>query len=518
MVLTFLIVMFIMVMQFLWKYIDELVGKGFTVELILELMGYAAVTLIPMAMPLALLLAALMTMGNLGEHSELLAMKAAGISLVRILAPMAVVSAIIAVVAFFIGNNVAPIAYRKMDTLIYSMRQKKPELIIRPSMFYSGIDNYTIRVDSVRNKPTMMFGIMIYDHSAGQGNVAVTVADSGNIDMSNDQKSLRVELFSGCVYEELEPNTFYSDEATLPARRVQFMRQVGLQKLEGFDFKREDDAIFKDDYMAMNITQISNYADSVQQIIDTCHSRCVSLVHRQLRYRPQPPHLDTSYLSKAVDSLLLDTSILAAAPADTPRVSTATLSHDTAQQADSALLQDTLQVPPLPFDSLFLASQLTVRRRYVDQALEAAQMAKEGLATLTDDRNYYQKRMVRYLVELHKKYTLAVACILFFLIGAPLGAIIKKGGFGVPTGISVLFFVVYYVISLTTEKFARQLAWDVVSGMWFSTWILIPVALILLYRATSEASMLQAKFWQPLLSKLQRAKHHQTTQENNATE
>ena len=495
MVLTFLIVMFIMVMQFLWKYIDELVGKGFTLDLILELMGYAAVTLIPMAMPLALLLAALMTMGNLGEHSELLAMKAAGISLVRILAPMAVVSTMIAVLAFFIGNNVAPVACRKMDSLIYSMRQKKPELIIRPGMFYNGIENYTIRVDSVRKKPAMMFGIMIYDHSAGLGNVAVTVADSGNIDMAADQQSLRVELFSGCAYEELEPNAFYAQEAALPARRVQFKRQVGLQKLEGFDFKREDENLFKDDYMAMNVAQIRHYADSVRQIIDTCHQRRLRLVLRQLRYRPAPESVDSATLKPGPDSLAADTqspaptAVLAAQPAP------ARPANDTAPLRGSAQLHDTLLLHPLPFDSIYQASARPDRRRYLGLALSRAQMAKEGLASLTDDHDYYQRRMVRYLVELHRKYTLSVACILFFFIGAPLGAIIKKGGFGVPTGISVLFFVVYYVVSLTTEKFARQLTWDVLPGMWFSTWILVPVALALLYRATNESSLLRGRLW-----------------------
>ena len=172
----------------------------------------------------------------------------------------------------------------------------------------------------------------------------------------------------------------------------------------------------------------------------------------------------------------------------------------------------------MPFDSIYQASARPDRRRYLGLALSRAQMAKEGLASLTDDHDYYQRRMVRYLVELHRKYTLSVACILFFFIGAPLGAIIKKGGFGVPTGISVLFFVVYYVVSLTTEKFARQLTWDVLPGMWFSTWILVPVALALLYRATNESSLLRGRLWPTWPARPRQAPRVKPSQPRDTTE
>lgn len=456
MLMTFCIVMFILLMQFLWKYIDDLVGKGLDAATILELLLYTGATLMPMAFPLAVLLASLMTLGNLGEHNELLAMKAAGISLVRIMRPLMIICILITIVAFLCANYVVPASALKMDTLIYSVQEQKPELVIRPGIFQNDIQDYSIRVASRDSKTNLMHDILIYDHSGNVGNVNVTCADSGYITVTDDQKYIMVELFSGETYEEVRDADNIDLNGDFPARRVSFSHQKFIKKLEGFGFEKKDEGIFSDSYNVLRLDQIWQYQDSLR-------AKSGELENDLLR------RLQLLYV--------------------TPKRAS----------ADSGRKVDTVDV-----SALFASAEQGEKLRCLSSAVDKLRDTKERVVSLSDDQFYYNKRRVRYMVEYHRKFTLSVACFLFFLIGAPLGAIVRKGGLGFPMGISVLFFVVYYVISTTTEKFAKQMVWDDVTGMWFSTFVLVPIAVFLIYKAKNDSPLFRREWYSAQVRSLKR--------------
>ena len=447
MVMTFCIVMFILLMQFLWKYIDDLVGKGLDAFTILELLLYTGATLMPMAFPLAVLLASLMTMGNLGEHNELLAMKAAGISLVRIMRPMIIISVGITIVAFLCANYVVPASALKMDTLIYSVQEQKPELVIRPGIFQNDIQDFSIRVAQRDGKTNLMRDILIYDHSRNIGNVSVTCADSGYITITNDQRYIVVELFSGATYEETRSNDRMDAQEGYPARRVTFQRQRFVKRLEGFGFEKEDEGLFSESYNVLRLDQIWRFQDSLHQRNEEAERELFQRL-KDVYVTPWRANADSGRKVDTIDGYAL---------------------YDAATDEEKV--------------------------RCLAVAVDRLRETKLRVVSAGDDNYYYNKRRTRYMVEFHRKFTLSIACLLFFLIGAPLGAIVRKGGLGFPMGISVLFFVLYYVISTTTEKFAKQLVWDDVTGMWFSTFVLVPMAVFLIFKAKNDSPLFRREWY-----------------------
>ena len=265
--MTFFIVMFILLMQFLWRYIDELVGKGLNFSVVGELMAYASASLVPLALPLSVLLSSLMTFGGMGEHYELTALKSSGISLRRIMMPVIVLSLFISIGAFLFANNVLPVTNLKMKSLLYDVRQQRPEVQITEGIFYNGIDNYSIRVgrkDPVTNK---LFNIMIYDHTSRRGNVSVTVADSGHMQMTTDRRNLIVTLWNGHVYTELEDDK-RSQQKSYPSRTDNFREQRIVIAMTGFELERSDESIFKNSYQMLNVSQLSHITDSLSKELD----------------------------------------------------------------------------------------------------------------------------------------------------------------------------------------------------------------------------------------------------------
>ncbi len=448
--MTFFIVMFILLMQFLWKYIDDLVGKGLDPHIILELLLYASAGLMPMALPLATLLASLMTMGNLGEHNELLAMKSSGISLPRIMLPLFVVSLLVTGFAFFSADRIVPVATLKMRTLIKSVQSTNPELIIRPGVFYSNLSGYSLRVGSRDKGTNLMRDISIYDHTANVGNVSVSRADSGYITITPDQKFMIIELYSGIIYSEDDREVFRSEIPKYTSRVTHFSRERLVKALEGFGFNREDENDYRKSYMVMNTFQLAHTSDSLKAYVDT---------------------LEREKLSD-----LLHGSLLLAAP----------------MSIDSANLPEK---EGFDFSQSWESKDSLQRAQILADAGGRAQALKSSLYSFTGDIRYRRERLVRYDIELLRKYTLSLACLLFMLIGAPLGAIIRKGGLGLPVIISVLFFVLYYVFSITGEKLVRQLLLSPAAGMWASSLILLPVAVFLIYKATTDSVLLNAEWY-----------------------
>ena len=450
--MTFFICLFIVLMQFLWRYIDELVGKGLGVDVIAELFFYAALTMIPMALPLAILLASLMTFGNLGEQFELTAMKASGISLLRTMAPLIVLMVMIATGAFFFQNNVLPIAQTKMWTLLYSMRQKSPELEIPEGVFYSDIPGYNLFVQEKNRDTGVLYDMMIYDVSKGFENSSIILADSGKMSITPDRTHLFLRLWNGESFENLK-DAGASNMRNVPYRRETFSIKEIMLKFDT-NFNRMDEQGMRNQYVGKNMAELQATIDSVGKEVDS-----IGNMHAN-NLREYPYVGVRGYDNSFVDGKLVRTRH--------PEVKLAKV---------------------IDVDSVLRGSSSGERINYLQQGLVKAQRLRQEYEFKSMDLAEKQKSVRRHAIELQKKFTLSFACIIFFFIGAPLGAIIRKGGLGTPLVISVFLFIFYYIIDNTGYKLARDGKWDVIEGMWLSAAVLLPMGIFFTYKAVNDSAV-----------------------------
>ena len=470
-IMTFGICLFIVLMQFLWRYIDDMVGKGLGIPVLGEMFFYAALFLLPMALPLAILLASLMTFGNLGERLELLAMKSAGVSLIHIMRPLIITIGIISIGAFFFQNNAMPVVQVKLYSLLYSMRQKSPELDIPEGVFYGEITGYNVYVKEKNNQTGLLKDVMIYDYSKGFNNARVILADSGRLKTSADKLFLVLSLFNGESFENLsEGQTGSNNQKTaVPYRRETFSTKDILIDFDA-NFTRTDESFMQNQYMGKQLKDLQTSIDSMTIRLDS-----IKAINSKNVY-------DMSYkktFSKPKREL--------AQQAETGTGNTAT-----ANDADSLTKISNEPVKIINFDSLYKAeapsgqAALLVRAKSNIESVKADYYFKA--ATLGDEA--YKVR--RHLTEWHKKFTLSFACMVFFFIGAPLGAIIRTGGLGMPVVISVILFIFYYIIDNIGFKMARDGIWEAWEGMWLSSAILAPLGIFLTYKAVNDSVILNA--------------------------
>ena len=453
-----LVVIFILMMQFLWLYIDELVGKGLSFKVILEFLGWGSVTLIPLSLPLATLLASMMTLGTLGENNELLAIKAAGISLRRVLVPLVCASAVISVGAFFISNDLIPIAYNKIFTLRDDIGRTKEEIKIPTGTFYDGIDGYVLRVDTRDDETGMMYGVMVYNHTGNKGNTSLTLADSAMMKMTADKKALTFTLFSGENYEETNTRKFR--DTTLQLQKIDFERQSLVIPLDNYAFQKSEDTRFDDEVKSMNLKQLEHSQDSIGGLATiTREEQLTSLrTGRAFRYNEQ---LDTARQSGIRSNF--DYNVL---------------------ESDSG------------FDE-----EIRVREKAINSVNEYI----STLTTFSRETYHYTFLLRRIDVEILKKFALSLACFIFFFIGAPLGALIRKGGLGTPAIISVLFFVLYWVIDITGTKLANDGAVTAAAGVFISSYVLFPIGIFLTYKAINDSSILNMDKVGAIIKKIRNA-------------
>ena len=451
-VMTFCICLFIVLMQFLWRYIDDLVGKGLGVDVISELFFYAALTMVPMALPLAILLASLMIFGNLGENFELTAMKASGISLLRTMAPLIVLMVMIATGAFFFQNDVLPIAQTKMYTLLYSVRQKSPELEIPEGVFYDQIPGYNLYVESKNRETGVLYDMMIYNVSRGFENSSVILADSGKMSVTPDKTHLFLELWSGESFENLKDAA--AGMKNVPYRRETFETKEITVPFDA-NFNRMDEQGMRNQYVGKNMAELQATIDSVQHRVDSIGAD----YSRELR---ETPHMNIfPYRTTTADN----------------------------GEVVKVRVGDVAMSAPVDVDSVFRGASSGVALNYLQSALGKAQRSKQEFEyrslTMGDD----EKTIRRHSIELQKKFTLSFACIIFFFIGAPLGAIIRKGGLGTPLVISVFLFIFYYIIDNMGYKLARDGKWPVWQGMWLSAAVLLPLGIFFTYKAVNDSAV-----------------------------
>lgn len=454
--LTFFFVIFILLMQFLWKYIDDLIGKGLEMGVISEFLLYTSASLVPMAMPLAVLLASLMTFGNLAENLELLALKSSGISLLRIMAPVMVISVIISLGAFFFANNVMPVTNLKMRSLLYDIQQQRPELTIKPGVFDNTLEGYSIRIGDRDPKTSLLKDILIFDHTQKQGNTRVTVADSGYMRMTDDEKNLLLTLYNGRSYFEMQKQKQEKRHIkSYPLRRDQFEEQEMIIEMTGFGLNRTDEDLFRNSFQMLNIAQLEHFEDSLITDLDLILDDFQKTIEKTLMDKPK--------------TLLLKASRIKA---------------DTAKKM---IPPEDMKIKTLHVDTAFAMLNKLEKRRAITQAINFARSNKSVSTSNVSTSEWKISKLRRYQIEIQRKYTLSFLCLIFFFIGAPLGAIIRKGGLGMPVIVSVLLFLVYYVISMTGEKFVREDILTPFAGMWISTFILIPISIWLTYKAANDS-------------------------------
>ena len=437
-----LVVVFILVMQFLWLYIDELVGKGLSLKIILEFLGWGSVTMLPLSLPLATLLSSMMTLGTLGENNELIAIKAAGISLKRVLVPLGITCAIISVGAFFISNDLMPIAFNKIYTLRDDIGRTKEEIKIPTGTFYNGIDGYILRVNERNDETGIMHGVMVYNHTGNKGNTSLTIAASAMMKMSKDKSYLSFVLYSGTNYEETNDRKYR--DTTLQFQKIDFSRQEMIIPLENYAFQKSDSSRFDDQVKSMNLKQLYHGQDSIGALNASAKEENIRSIRnsRNLSYNIQ---LDTTVKQRYTSKFIPDTT--------------------------------------------FYWENLDREIAAIERAKREADDMQMTLTTFSRERFQYTYTLRNIDIEILKKFALAIACFVFFFIGAPIGALIRKGGLGTPAIISVLFFVAYWVIDISGTKLARDGAVGPFHGVFFSSYILLPTGLYLTWKAINDSSV-----------------------------
>jgi lipopolysaccharide export system permease protein len=441
--LTFFFALFVLLMQFIWKYVDDLVGKGLDISIVLELLFYASAGLVTLAAPLAVLLSSLMTFGTLGEQYELIAIKSSGISINKLIFSLSLFAVFFACGSLWFSNNVAPKAYSKMRTLLRNIMEQKPTLNIEEGVFYQGFENYIIRVGKKDHNQTDIYDVLLFDHTKYQGNSTFTYAKKGKMQMTDDQMYMLFYLYDGFYWDESAES---SASANHPLFRATFLEQYKRLDISSFKFEKSDDNFYSKSYQALSNPQIMKMIDTVMISVEQNNEEAFAAF--------------MTSCSNFKNYILPD-----------------------------SVLPNKTHPPNVTY------SELTVKQKTetLDQILNVKNNFKNAFDRNKEYNSYHYSNIASYRTEWLKKYVFAVACILFFFIGAPLGSIIRKGGIAVPLVITVILFSSYFMFTIFGEKIAKGGAVPVWIGMWLSSFVLTPIGAFLTYQATVDSALLSSE-------------------------
>ncbi|MBG9378464.1 LptF/LptG family permease [Panacibacter sp. DH6] len=446
---TFLIALFVLTMQFFWLYIDDLVGKGLDTGTLVYLTGLVAVTWVPLALPLALLLSSIMTFGNLGETFELVAIKSAGIPLIRFMRPLLITTAILSGIAFLFANNIIPVANLKLNALKYDIIVKKPAFDIKEGIFYDKIDGFILKIGRKDKDDSTIHNVIIYEKTFGLQDHFM-VAESGVMRISPDQRYLEFELHNGWNYQE-NGNRYSANTEFI---RLGFKTYKKEFDLSTFMFNKTEDSLFKYDPKMLSLRQINIAVDSLEK-----NAR--------------------KSLTKAESDL---------------KTSLSFLRYEAAKWAP--LKNDTKKVKK--FDKLIPDS---VKMSVFDGAISNLNTAKSQVELMSTEYKSRTEMIRKHYIELNRKIVLSFACLVLFMVGAPLGSIIRKGGLGTPLIFAIAFFVLFNMLNTFGEKFAKEGVTTVFTGMWLSTFILVPIGLFLTYKAMRDSQLFNKEFYYRMLKR-----------------
>ena len=439
-------------MQFLWKYVDEFVGKGIGISILAELFTYAMMNFVPLAIPLSILLASIMTFGSLTEFMELSALKTSGISYLRIIKPLFYLVLFISIFSLLFANYVIPTANLKFYSLLFDVRNQRPDIMIKPGIFYNGIDNYVIKVSKIDHNKRMMYNIIIYDHTNLKGNTTVLIADSGKLYLSKNKDFLLLNLYKGIKYEELISDNW---KKNYNFQKIEFNEYFQKIPISGFSFKRTDESLFKDHYRMQSLQQLKKNIDSLEKNLN-------------------------DYYKNFLNNIILNDFF----------------SHLNEINEKNFNIKDSTL-----FKKYYLALNNFKDRKKIIRILD--EMRNSQVYTeITIDEVYSKKSwIIRHYIEFYQKITMSISCILFFFIGAPLGIMIKRGGLGLPIVVSVFLFVFYYIISITGEKFVKEFIWPPFFGMFFSSFIILFFAILLNYIALFDKELNIIEYYYKIYNK-----------------
>ncbi|MEJ6982557.1 LptF/LptG family permease [Pedobacter sp. P351] len=452
-IVTFFIVMFVLLMLFLFKYIDDLIGKGFQWYVILQLMWYASATNVAMALPLAMLLSSIMTFGSLGENYELVAIKAAGISLQKAMAPLFVLVSLLSIGAFLFSDYMLPVANLKFGSLLWDVRNQKGAFLLKEGVFNNSIPGFSIRVQQKDPDERTLYNIIIYDHNNATGNVVIR-AKQGVMTKTPDESSLILNLKDGVRYEEKSGDGTYNPRQRFT--RYKFKETTQKFDLSGFKMQRTDENLFKSSYAMMNLKQLKYYKDSTVKVTDST--------------------------IRTYDNMVIPMIRLYAMNAPVSSVKVGSIPQ---------YKKNVLDIVPV-----------NERSNAISFALSETRGIKDVVSAKAIEKTDYKKSILRYVVEYNRKFTLAVSCLILFSIGAPLGAIIRKGGLGLPVVMSVLFFLIYHIISQIGEKSAKAGTMDPILGMWIAIIVLTPLGVFLTYKAAIDSAIFDVDYYKQQILKL----------------
>jgi len=567
---TFFITLFVLVLQFFWLYIDDVVGKGIDALTVGRLVIYLSATLVPLALPLAVLLSSIMTLGNLGETFELIAIKSAGISLLRFMRPLFFVSLLLTIVAFYFNNNILPIANLKMSTLKYDILYTKPAFDIKEGVFYDRIVGFVIKIGKKEKDDSTIRDVVIYEQNGSQQD-NVIIADSGKMVVTPDKQSLLFILKSGSRYQEKANGAVNGSQLM----RMSFRQYKKVMDLSSFKMNKTDDSTFKHNYQMLTLAQLGRSIDSLDKVNDAHDQRAAGIVNNNMKFSAW---LDTAGWDKverdtagsrflrpvawAKDSLRKAWTVARRArdsvdkvqvaqdkadaarakataathPAPTPAV-TSSPGHPTTTPATGPAttkpvtrpiipipggqavnrLAKLKEPPPLGFDDLLPDSVRILVMEHANTAINSAKVGIDQTIQLFDsDPNNLVQREIAW----HEKITLAIAVLVMFLIGAPLGSIIRKGGIGLPLVFAVIFFVIFYLLNNFGKKFVNGGVMGPIGGMWMATYVLTPIGIFLTYKALNDSQLLNKEYYyrmsQKIRSLINKWKKAQKISESNA--
>ena len=420
--ISLFIVLFILLMQFLWKYIDDLIGKGLSIMQVSELMMYSIARFVPLALPIAVLISSVMVVGKLGENYELAAMQSSGISLFKIFKPLFIVILFIATSSYLFSNYVMPIANYKGGSLLYDIKKKKPSVNIKEGIFYNDIDGYSIKIENKNSINNLLNDILIYDHTDNDGNKKVISAKSGKMEISDDEKYMELTLYNGNSYIELESNRNKKNNH----RKISFTQNLIRFDLSGFDMKNSE-LLYKGHYAMLNNNQLKYSIDSLNSILEKKKTLIFNRLSENYKY-------------------------------------------NTNNSLDSSVNINSLNL-----------------NRIYETAINKLRILKSVSNSNSDEIKYKKAIIAKHKIEWHRKISLAFACLIMFFVGASIGSIVRKGGFSIPLLISIILFVVYYVISISGEKTAKDLSVSPLEGMWIANFIFIPISILLFYLAINNS-------------------------------
>ena len=522
-VATFFVTLFVLVLQFFWLYIDDVVGKGIDVFSVLRLMMYLTATLVPLALPLAVLLSSIMTFGNLGETFELIAIKSAGISLLRFMRPLFFVSILLTGIAFLFNNNVLPVATLKMNTLKYDIIVTKPAFEIREGEFFDRIEGFVIKVGKKEKDDSTIRDVVIYEQNGGtQDNVII--ADSGKMVVTPDHQNLVFTLHSGSRYQEKSTGGVYSSQLV----RMSFDTYKKVMDLSSFKMNRTDDSTFKHNFQHQTLPELGRAIDSIRKINEGYITRTATLVNASMKFsdwidssnwdRIEKDTIKTTFLlsqAYVADSVgkawkkarfsrdSMDKAIAAQAKAAPPagKTPTKSIGHPT------GLTPQNDHIPGGPAANRLAGLSQPPPTRFLDlvpdsakmQVMEKANMTVNNAKVSVDQPLALYDNEVNTLrlheIAWHEKITYAVAVLVMFLIGAPLGSIIRKGGIGLPLIFAVVFFVIFWLLNNFGKKFVKEGVLGPVGGMWMATYVLTPIGLFLIYKALHDSNLFNKEFY-----------------------